>query len=580
MRVVHVELPRTFTLSVKEYMTEAAALLSAAGHGFEQHDINPNFWKWVLGLSTPRSPRDLFEPLINVEANEGIWPLLAELRGHLNDVTRHYGMPLDLDGIRLPREVLNSSYAMCTLVADNFGIGLFANFFQHMEEKLRLRDAGLISLGLESPEGVFWALQLAAWLRAAGSEAHICIARHAWENFTLLHHIEDLAKNPWFFGVISSVILHQEDLPETLAELAQVVCGGDCATLRNIAAKRAERVELIPPAAEKRIELRTARRGYAVPAEYFHAMDVPAEHLVYSMAMVRNKCFYKKCTFCVQIAKHIADHAYAEGPEVERALDACAALEGHGVGMVNFMDEAMRPVDIRGFCAGIAARGLKTRWVGRMIAAAHPDRALLAAMKEAGCVEILFGLETFDPALAKDLGKISRLHEDAGETEKMIESFLEAGLFLILSMIYEFPTERPEARRRTLESMKRLQGKSDRFAMIFNRFHLMHRSKIYENPAGFNIGAIEPRVAENDLQYLFNYTQAEGLPQAGGDELREMHRMSLGVPEEIYPGALERHGRELLDLAYFLDYVSIGFRYRAQRNATLIADLFARGSAR
>jgi hypothetical protein len=56
--------------------------------------------------------------------------------------------------------------------------------------------------------------------------------------------------------------------------------------------------------------------------------------------------------------------------------------------------------------------------------------------------------------------------------------------------------------------------------------------------------------------------------------------MSLGVPEEIYPGALERHGRELLDLAYFLDYVSIGFRYRAQRNATLIADLFARGSAR
>jgi len=354
MRIVHLELPRIFTLSIREYMTDAAELLQRAGgggHQFEQYDINPNFWKWLLGLSTPRSPRDLFEPLINVQASPDVWPLFAETRSHLSDITRLYGVGIGLEGIRLPRDVVNSSYAMCALVADNYGVGLFSNFFQQLEEKLKFRDAEVICLGLESPEGVFWALQLAAWLRAAGSEAHICIARHNWENFSLLHHIDDLAKNPWFFGVISSVILYEEELPETLAELVKVLAGANCSNLRNIAVKREDGVQVIQPAPEKRTEVRTATRGYTVPARYFEATETPVEHLVYGMAMVRNKCFYKKCSFCVQITKHLADHAYAEGPEVARALDAFAELEKHGIRMVNFMDEAMRPVDIRAFCA-------------------------------------------------------------------------------------------------------------------------------------------------------------------------------------------------------------------------------------
>lgn len=576
MRVVHLELPRIFTLSVKDYMTDAAAALQCAGHAYEQYDINPNFWKWLLGLSTPHSPRDLFEPLLRAGEGEDLWKVLAETRAHLNDISRLYGMHVALTGIHLPREVINSSYAMCTLVADNYGIGLFSNFFQHLDEKLHLRNADLISLGLESPEGVFWALQLAAWLRAADSTAHICITRHAWENFTLLHHIDDLAKNPWFFGIIQSVILYQEEIPETLLQLVKVLEGCDKAGLQNIAIKQEDGVKILHPPAEKRTELRKANTGYAIPPRYFEAMDVPAEHLVYCMAMVRNKCFYKKCTFCVQIAKHISDHAYAEGADVVRALDAFAELQRHGIQMVNFMDEAMRPVDIREFCAGILARGIKTRWVGRMIAAAHPDRDLLARMKEAGCVEILFGLETFDPALGADMGKISRLHENAVETETMIESFLDAGLFLILSMIYEFPTERPEARHQTLASMKRLQAKSRRFAMIFNRFHLLHLSKMYQNPAAYNIARIEPRLPENDLQYHFDYEPAAAHPRACDDELREMHRLSLAIPEDHYAAILQQHGKDLLDMAYFLDYVSIGFRHRARKDATLLAELFER----
>ena len=60
MNIVHLDLPHIFTLTVKEYLTDAAALLQKAGHSFQQFDINPNFWKWLLGLSTPHSPARSF----------------------------------------------------------------------------------------------------------------------------------------------------------------------------------------------------------------------------------------------------------------------------------------------------------------------------------------------------------------------------------------------------------------------------------------------------------------------------------------------------------------------------------------
>ena len=44
MKVIHVELPRLFTLSVKEYMADVSEDLERAGHTFAQYDLNPMFW--------------------------------------------------------------------------------------------------------------------------------------------------------------------------------------------------------------------------------------------------------------------------------------------------------------------------------------------------------------------------------------------------------------------------------------------------------------------------------------------------------------------------------------------------------
>jgi hypothetical protein len=120
---------------------------------------------------------------------------LARVRAQFDDIASYYGLEIDLGGLRLRQSVLDSSKAMGCLIGNAHGGGLFANFFQELDLKYQLLEADVISLGIDNPHGVYWALQLAAWARASGSRPHLCIARHSHENFSLQHHLDALREN-------------------------------------------------------------------------------------------------------------------------------------------------------------------------------------------------------------------------------------------------------------------------------------------------------------------------------------------------------------------------------------------------
>ncbi|HWB61541.1 MAG TPA: radical SAM protein, partial [Chthoniobacteraceae bacterium] len=484
-----------------------------------------------------------------------------------------YGMKVSLRGIELSREAANSTYAMCSLIADNVGCALFSTFFECLDARVGFSDADVLTLGCDYQEGVFWALNLAAWMRSRGSTAHICIARHGFENFSLLHHIDRLVQNEWFFGLVDSVILHDEELPSTLAALARALNDGNLEGLDNIAIKPKEGaprvLPLRPGAAGGK---RRAPAEYHIPHDYFQSMDVPLENIVYSMCMVRNKCFYKKCTFCVQITKHLSDAAFEPSTETERAIAACDEVVRHGVRLVNFMDEAMRPVDLRRFSEALLDRKIPVRWVGRMIAAAHPDEATLRLMHEAGCVEILFGIESFEPAVLRGMGKISGRRETSDETLGMIRSYLDAGMFVILSMIYDFPAENAAARATTRALAGQIADPS-RIAYIFNRFALFDTSQVFKDPARFGIGAVEERPAHNDIQYAFAYSRHSDPEPVTAQEITDYQALKFGIAPQRHAALVARRGAALLDMAHSLDYNSIGFVHRVARNTTLLASL-------
>jgi hypothetical protein len=570
MNVIHLELPRHFTFTIKEYLVEARRLLEGDGHAFRQVDLNVEFWRWLLDLATPRHPGGCFDAIAAASTAGEMAAALVKVRAQLRDIALYYGLEIGLGGLRLRKAVLDSSKAMGCLIGNYHGGGLFAGFFQEMDGKHRLLEADVISLGADDQEGVFWALELAVWLKAAGARARVCLARHAHENFALQPHLEDLRRNGFFFSLIDSVVAREEALPLSLRGLVHFLASGERHRLTNLWLKEESgEVVAIPLDEATREKSRAADVAYVIPDAYFSALPVARDRLVYSMAMVRNKCFYKQCAFCVQIAKHLEDAFYAPGRELERAVAACAELARHGVGMVNFADEAMKPRDLKVFCEALLQRGLNLRWVGRMIASVNLDAATLRLMKEAGCAEILFGMETFEQKTAAAMGKVTGRGAGVEGGVEVVERLLEADIFVILSLIYAFPTASENALAHDVEVADGYLARTSKVVFIFNRFALFHQSAVFHSPSAFGI-VPEAKSAENDLQYRFAYESSGPTPRE--DDAR-LGRMRVGLGEKAYGALLAAWGPEVLAMVGQVDYSSIGLWWRATRNRSLMNEL-------
>jgi hypothetical protein len=576
MKVIHLELPRHFTFTTKEYQVEVRRQIEKDGDTFRQLDINVEFWRWLLDLATPHNPTGCFDGLASASTAVEVAQNLIKVRAHLQDIALYYGLEIDLGGLRLKQAVRDSSKAMGCLIGNYYGNGLFAGFFQELDLKFHILEADVVSLGIDNQEGVFWALELAVWMRASGGRSHVCIARHSYENFSLQHHLDELRENDFFFSLIDSVVVHEEALPSSMRGLVHFVKSGERHLLTNLMLREGNAgVTSIPLAESTKEQSRQGISDYLIPDDYFSSIPVSRDRLVYSMAMIRNKCFYKQCTFCVQISKHLEDAFYLPEAELARTLAACAELAGHGVRMVNFLDEAMRPRDLTIFCGGLLERKLKIRWVGRMIASVNMDETTLQQMKEAGCTEILFGMETFDQKAATDMGKITGRGCGIGGGIEAVNKLLQADIFLILSLIYAFPTASENSLNHDLDVADQYSEQTDKIVFIFNRFALFHQSEVFKKPSAFGI-IPEPKAPMNDLQYCFPYKSTRPDLNMGDPRLE---RLRVGLNESDYHRVRQVWGNEILVMASQVDYSSVGLWWRSHRNRSLLHDLVLESEA-
>jgi hypothetical protein len=575
MRITHLDLPRAFTFTVKEYQVEVAAALAGADHHYHQFDANPIFWQWLTTLPTRGGVADCWSGLLNCASGAAIDRAARGLNEQLASVAGHYQIAMGFHGIALPRAAANATAEMRHLIHRHHGREFFARFFSHLETQTGFAEADFVSLGVDSQTGIFWVLNLATWLRASGWKGHLSIGRHNHENFSLLHNLDQLARNRVLFDFVDSIVLYEEEMADGLRSLSDAIAARDERKIRNAAWRSASgRIERNAPDANAREIIRHAPPSYSVPEEYFAAVPVPRDQLVYAMPMTRNKCFYRRCSFCAQIAKHVSDVAYAATAEVSRSLAAVSELGHHGIHAVNFTDEAMRPADVRRFVAGVRERNLPIRWVGRMIATGDPDRELVQEMAGAGCVEILFGLESFDPDTAAALGKISGKHESPDTAIALVQTMADAGIFTILSLITGSPVTSDDSvaiDRRALEALARRNRK---VAVIINEFALFHSSRMFRQPAKFGIGAIDEWQPQNDLQIQFGWTPACNRAPARITDHDDWRRLKLGLSEPAYQAARARYADADLETIHFLDYCSLGLYHRIEHGSTMIDECF------
>ncbi|HTL59753.1 MAG TPA: radical SAM protein [Candidatus Limnocylindrales bacterium] len=142
------------------------------------------------------------------------------------------------------------------------------------------------------------------------------------------------------------------------------------------------------------------------------------------------------CAFCCNYTGTVRNDGVAIRWH-EKVLDEMQHLrDSFGAREIFFADDIflLRKQDIRRFCEAGAARNLGLRWIGQM-RADRVDNAIAAALAQAGCQRIYFGVESGSEKILRD----ARKGMTKAQIQKGIAAALEAGLRVKTGWIYGLP---------------------------------------------------------------------------------------------------------------------------------------------
>ncbi|RJP31908.1 MAG: radical SAM protein [Phycisphaerales bacterium] len=201
----------------------------------------------------------------------------------------------------------------------------------------------------------------------------------------------------------------------------------------------------------------------APPIEDLDSIPSPAYHLIKferyhpavgsyrrlpSINMTMTRGCPGKCTFCNSAETALRTRS------AESVVDEIQRLQAtYGIREVNFYDDTFTiyKQNVARFCDLIVERKIDLTWS----CFARTDCVspkLLAKMKKAGCHQILFGLESADPAILETIRKPI----DLDLTRKAVKMCQQAGIAVRAAFMFGNPGETIESMRRTIDFAKSL----------------------------------------------------------------------------------------------------------------------------
>lgn len=158
--------------------------------------------------------------------------------------------------------------------------------------------------------------------------------------------------------------------------------------------------------------------------------------------IVASKGCVARCTFCHRWDKGIR---YIPIPVLMKRIDHI--IEKYNVGFVSFGDENFGTDKkwLGEFLEEISKRDVLWRVAGMRVNCITEE--WMVRMKEAGCVQILYGMESGSPRILKIMEKMTTLEQNKRTLELMVKHNIPTTIQLVLGM----PGESPETVRETAE---------------------------------------------------------------------------------------------------------------------------------
>lgn len=346
-------------------------------------------------------------------------------------------------------------------------------------------DADLVFVTATSEYDLLSAAIIAVQWKTLNPGLHVCLVDHGYENFSLTPFLPSLDRGgDGLLGVFDTLIASKNDVDAATQDLVDRVAR--CEVVQGVLTGDAASVRVGRPLS---------------PAPYSTADLVPtfSPTPVLHTRLSTGSCYWGTCTFCTQNSKFSGAKG-ASKSDVGPTLDRLSSLKRLGVDHVIFTDEALSPSILLSLSRAMSERGLGLKWACRCKVEDAFDHDTFAAAAEAGCREILIGVETTSGRLLDRMGKGVSGRADEG-LDAMLHRIEACGISIHVNLINGFPTETVVEAQATVEAVIDHLADAASATVLLNPFTVFPATPIAYEPWRFGIAQLQ---ASGDMPSRFD----------------------------------------------------------------------------
>jgi anaerobic magnesium-protoporphyrin IX monomethyl ester cyclase len=351
----------------------------------------------------------------------------------------------------------------------------------------------LVGVSITATSQIIPGLTLCRLLKESNPDLHVTVGGSI---FTRL--VDNLRRCPSLFELADDFIVFEGET--ALLELINQLSGKrDLSKVPNLIYRQNGKVIVNQPFYSENVNL--------LPAPNYDGFPLGRYLSPYTVLPVQfsRGCYYKDCAFCALTL----DHQNFRQKDPGKTVDELQSLsEKYDTPYFFFTDECLALAPTKRLCQQIKERKLVIQWTAEMRFEKNLTRDLLILMRDAGCLKIVFGLESYNQRVMDFMKKgITQAN-----VRRIIDDCLDLGIAIHCYIIAGFPTETEAEALETMSFIvehERLHS-SYGFSCQPCLFDLEKEAPIMGDPSSYGIRRIM-RPASEDLSLGFFYEVVEGM---------------------------------------------------------------------
>ncbi len=351
----------------------------------------------------------------------------------------------------------------------------------------------LIGVSITATSQIIPGLTLCRLIKEAAPDIHLTIGGSI---FTRL--VDNLRRCPSLFDITDDIVVFEGET--ALLELVNQMQGKkDFSKVPNLIYRNNGKIVVNQPFYSENVNQLPAPNYDGFPLGRYLSPE-PVLPVQFSRG-----CYYKDCAFCALTL----DHQNFRQKDPGRTIEELEWLkQRYNVRSFFFTDECFALSPTKRLCQQMVERRLDVNWTCEMRFEKHLTKELLTSMRDAGCLKIVFGLESFNQRIMDFMKK--GIQQDW--VRRIANDCVDLGIAVHCYIIVGFPTEKEEEALETMNFIvenKKLH-ESYGFSCQPCLFDLEKEAPIMSDPGGYGIRRIMRPSAE-DLSLGFFYEVQEGM---------------------------------------------------------------------